>query len=440
MKRRSFLSTAAALPALSCSGGGETGTGGTAPPAAATLAGKTLAELREEHRYWLFDDFLPFMDRHVVDHEYGGFMCNTDRDGTNLSGDKRGWYEGRGIWVYSFLYNNFTQDPKHLEIARKSVEFIMRHDPGRNALWPEGYTREGEPNRAPDERGYGSLFIANGLAEYAKASGEERYRTRAKEILLDTVAFYDRPDYYPEAVRGNLGPDAPLIPGSRMLGVWMVLTRLTTQMLETADDPDIAAINERAIHAVMEDHFNPAFDLINEVLEHDMSRPGGPVDQLVTAHAIEALWMIMYDAVRRRDKERFFTAAEWFRRHVSVFRDDVYGGVFTILRHVDEYDWSLSKALWAQEEVLIGFMSVVEHMGEEWAREWYGRMYGYVLDTFPLKPHGFPIWILSGDRRVTFTPHASRVGNFHHPRHLMLNIMALDRMIERDGKVSGVFG
>ena len=43
------------------------------------------------------------MEKYVIDHVYGGFMCNTDRDGTNITQDKNTWYEGRGIWVYSFL-------------------------------------------------------------------------------------------------------------------------------------------------------------------------------------------------------------------------------------------------------------------------------------------------------------------------------------------------
>ena len=77
----------------------------------------TLEELREQYRYDLFDDFLPFLDKFVIDHEHGGFMCNTDRDGTNITKNKRAWYEGRGIWVYSFLYNNFEPNPKYLEIA-----------------------------------------------------------------------------------------------------------------------------------------------------------------------------------------------------------------------------------------------------------------------------------------------------------------------------------
>jgi hypothetical protein len=41
---------------------------------------------------------------------------------------------------------------------------------------------------------------------------------------------------------------------------------------------------------------------------------------------------------------------------------------------------------------------------------------------------------------MTFQPHASRVEHFHHPRHLMLNMLALDRMIKRGGRPSGIFG
>ena len=444
MKRRTFLTSSAAT-ALS-TGFAGCGTDNTVqrtqtPQATdnGRLAGKTLEELREEHHYWLFDDFLPFLEQHVVDHEYGGFMCNTLRDGTNVTQNKRGWYEGRGIWVYSFLYNNFGRDQKHLDIARKSVDFVMKNDPGRGAFWPESFSREGKPLGDPDLRGYGNLFIANGLAQFAKASGDERYFERAKEILLDFVDFYDRDDYCPEAARSSLAKDAPLIPGSRVLGVWMVLIRLTTQMLEQSDDPRIKAVNDRCIEAIRSYHLNPEFDLLNEIIKHDMSRAPSPVDQLVTAHAIETLWMLMYEAVRRRDKELFFTAAEWFRRHVEVFRDDVYGGVFHSLRNVNENAFALNKVLWAQEEVLIGALAAAEHMGEKWAIDLYGGMYDYVLDNYPLKPYGYPIWNLAADRKVTFVERYTRVGNFHHPRHLMLNMLALDRMIERRGTVSDVF-
>jgi N-acylglucosamine 2-epimerase len=66
-------------------------------------------------------------------------------------------------------------------------------------------------------------------------------------------------------------------------------------------------------------------------------------------------------------------------------------------------------------------------------------MFDYVRANYPLKRYGFPLWITTSDRKVTFERHSTRVENFHHPRHLMLNLLSLERMIECGGKVSEVF-
>jgi hypothetical protein len=89
------------------------------------------------------------------------------------------------------------------------------------------------------------------------------------------------------------------------------------------------------------------------------------------------------------------------------------------------------KVLWAQDEALVGTLMLVEHAGAAWARDWFGRIYAYVEENFRLKPHGYPGWILKSDREVSFEPSVSRKGNYHHPRQLMLNVLALDRMIAR---------
>ena len=76
-----------------------------------------------------------------------------------------------------------------------------------------------------------------------------------------------------------------------------------------------------------------------------------------------------------------------------------------------------------------------------WAKQWFTKTYQYVQEKFPLKQYGFPLWIDYADRWVTFEKTESRrAENFHHPRHLMLNLLAIERMIQRGGKVSGFFG
>jgi hypothetical protein len=107
---------------------------------AAKLAGPSLRELKEQYRRDLFNDFLPFMERYVIDHEYGGFMCNTDYTGERVNDNKLSWFEGRGIWVYAFLYNNLAKQEKYLEVARRSVEFILKIKPqGADALWAKEF-------------------------------------------------------------------------------------------------------------------------------------------------------------------------------------------------------------------------------------------------------------------------------------------------------------
>ncbi len=398
------------------------------------LGGQTLDQLLEQYRYYLFDDFLPFMDKYVVDHKYGGFMCNTDRDGTNITQNKTTWYEGRGIWVYSFLYNRIKRNPEYLEIAGKSVEFILRNEPTGHSLWPESFSREGKPVSDPPDNIYGDLFVANGLSEYSQASGEDKYWYQAKQILLKCLKIYDEPDY---GCVVNYGPQAEHARGPRVLGHWMVIIRLLTQMLEYKPDPELEKIADECIDAIMNYHFNPEFSLNNEVLNHDLSRHERPYSQFVyTGHAIETLWMLLYEAIRRKDTELFNLTAERFKRHVEVAWDDVYGGIFRSLENVNENIWKTDKVLWAQEEVLIGALFMIEHTGDQWAKDMFVKMYDYVIDKYPLKQYGYPIWILTADRKVTFEEHTDRVGNFHHPRHLMLNILSLERILERGGKVS----
>ena len=91
------------------------------------LAGMGLAELRQSLYDELFQVCLPFWDKHGIDHENGGVMCGLDYDGTRVNTEKMLWFQGRAIWVYSFLYNHFGKNPQFLEVARKTKEFVFTH-------------------------------------------------------------------------------------------------------------------------------------------------------------------------------------------------------------------------------------------------------------------------------------------------------------------------
>ena len=444
MNRRKFLAGSAASasvlagPRPDAEGQERRGARGAGGGDGVRLAGMSLRGLRDAYRRDLFDDFLPFMDRYVIDHELGGFMCNADHRGVRTNQYKSSWFEGRGIWVYSFLYNNLARERKYREVARKSVEFVLSIRPAAGELWPKELTREGRPLTSAEMEVYGDLFIAEGLAEYSKAAGEPKFWDLAREILFKCVRIYDRPDYRPVIGRTYLGPDARPFPGARIQGVWMVIIRLVTQMLGMRADAEVEAVARRCVDAVVRHHYNPEFGLINELLNHDLTRPTDEYAQLVyTGHSIENLWMLMHEAARLKDVRLFDTLSGWFRRHAEVAWDDVYGGAFRNLQNVERNVWVVDKVLWLQEELLIGALFIFEQTGARWAQDLFDKTYAYVLEKYPLRRYGSPLWMYATDRRATFEAFSKmpkRVENFHHPRHLMLNLLSVERMLRRGGR------
>ncbi len=417
-----------------------------------TIGRHSIEDLVKQYEDDLFRDFLPFLEKYVIDHERGGFMTNVDRDGTSINTVKNTWYCGRGAWAYSYLYNTLDKNPRYLEIAGKTLEFVMKHEPQGDTFWTPEFTKEGEPIALEgqfiggkyypvNQEVSGDLFIANALQEYAHAARREDYWRKAKDIVAKCVRVFDRPDYAPNAPQVYIGKDAPPLPGGRIMGVWMLLMNVTTQMLEKRPgEADLARLNDRCLDAVLERHYNPDYDLLNEVLQHDFRRSDPPYRDLVyTGHSIETLWMILYEARRRKDPALWSRAERLFRRNLDVAWDRVFGGFFRGIKDVPSYSWILDKPLWTQEEALIGTLFLIEHSGSPWAREWFERAYDFIHDKYSLRKHGLPLYDDWPDRRVTFVRHHTRVEIFHHARHLMQNLVALRRILERGKKISGEF-
>lgn len=437
MKRRSFLGTAGAVGALAA-GSGDAGAAVSAgAPRITNIGGLSLDTVRTELRTELFDIFLPIMDRAVIDREYGGFMCQAHPDETRVNTDKRTWYQGRGVWIYSYLYRMIENNPDFLAVAKKGVEFILRTMPPEDTFWAEWYTRDGKPIGGEDKVLYSDLFMSEGLQEYAAAAGDFSYFETARKILFKMVRIYDtRPGYGAQPAIG----DKPALASARILGHWMLILRLCVQMLEKRPDPEIEALAERCTDMIMNRHWNPEFRLFTEYLNFDLSPIEGGYGQWVLGHGQEAMWMVMERALMKKDAKLFDTCAERLERQCEVFWDDVYGGEFLEIVDVDKNIWDTRKALWLHDEICIGAMMVLEHRNAPWAGKWYARCFNYIREKLDNRNHGFKGWKVFPDRKATFDPAYDRIENFHQPRHLMLDMLAIDRIKKRGGRVSGALG
>jgi len=383
---------------------------------------KLIAQYKKD----LYEEFLPFMDEFIIDHIHGGFKCHTDRDGRNITTRKRTWFDGRGVWVYSYLYNHFKKDDRFLEISKKTLDLLFKAREN-NRLWPYSYDQSGNDLKEHKPDIYGNLFVAEGLIEYSVAVKDDIYLEKAKEILFDCVDLYDSEGYLYE-FKSQEG--APLIKMPRVLGHWMIMLSLCKSILKYyPEERKISDLSDRCMDALLHHHLNPDFDLMIEFLEKDMTIPAGQLSRFVyIGHAMEALWMLMDEAERREDEALFEKASTLFKRHVEVAWDRVYGGVFHGLPDVEQNIWLTDKVFWAQQEVLIGLMILISHHHDKWAQEKFLELNQYVNDHFLLKKHGFRYWNIGGDRKMTFELHSDRIENYHIPRHLMLNIQRLSGM------------
>lgn len=393
-----------------------------------------IEQLQEKYKKALFDKFLPNMDRYVIDHELGGFMCSVNILTRELaSTNKKTWFEGRGIWVYSFLYNHFEKDPHYLEIARKSKDFILKLLPADDRFYFSEYSKEGKPLSDVEGDIYGNLFVAEGLIEYSKASGEKQYFDQAKKIILKAVERYDSPDfYYPYKSKS-------LEKGPRILGHWMILLSLATQMLRQVYDLEMEALAERCVEAIMKHHLNPEYWLLNEALDHNLE----PLSDNITrqfgdiGHGCETLAFIMNYAVLKKDAKLFKESSEAFKRHVEVAKDRVYGGYFLTMPNVDGNAYELRKMQWLPEEILLGALTMIEHSCDEWALNTFVETEAYLREKFIRPEYAFSID--SGDRKLEEYS-LIRAEHYHYPRQLMVSLLAFERMISRGKKPSGIFG
>ena len=385
--------------------------------------------LRDHYHRYLFEDYLPFWHNHGIDHELGGFICALDHDGSRIDETKNMWYQGRGLWTYSYLYRHFGGE-EHLEVARKTRDFLLAHGRDGNGDWVTCLDREGRVISPAVRRGYDGLFVAEGLQAYAHATGDEEALEVAIASLWRSLSVFDDPERVVE--EGYIPHNYP---GMHILGNHMVLVLILTQLLAEVEDPELEKLCDRVVDAIANRFWNPEYRLMNEVLDHNYGRPDDANEDFIyLGHAIETLWMLMAEAMRRRDRALFDLAAARFRRHLEVAWDDVYGGLFRAVHVHGAY--TFDKVLWLQEEALVGCLILLEHTGADWAATWFGRVFDYVEERFSLQQYGWPLYMCSGDRKVNYIEHVARKEHYHHPRCVMRNLLALERMVERNGAVS----
>lgn len=370
-----------------------------------------IEELIKVYRDGLLGDTIPFWTKYSVDREYGGFLTFLDEDGSLFGTDKPVWLQGRIVWMFSKLYNEVERRPEWLELAKHGVDFLLKHCFDNDGRMFFLVTRDGKPLR---KRRYvfSEVFGVMGLAEYAKASGEDWARQKAADLYDLLIRYHTSP--------GLLPPKD--IPGTRPMkshAMPMILLA-TAQVARQVDNrPVYNQTIDRSIHEVFNHFCKPDLRAVLENVGPNgevMDSPEGR--SLLPGHAIETAWFIMEEGRHRGDKELSLRALPILEYSLERGWDEQFGGLlyYTDLynRPCCQYEWDL-KLWWPHTEVIYATLLAYHLTGDEKWAKWHEKVHEYTYSHFPDAKHGEWFGYLHRDGTVS---HRMKGNLWKGPYHL----------------------
>ncbi len=430
MRRRSFIRKLAA-PALGLSGAGKVwgvgenarneqyGSSTVSNTRIREIAGKSLEDLRDFHRRELFEEYIALWDKSGIDWEYGGFFpeANLEGDPDKVT-DKEMYYQGRGLWVFSYIYNHFEHHERHLKAARLARDFLVKNCRDEKGHWTSKFTRDGK-TLEPSYNIYGDIYMVLGLGEHYKATGDKESLSLAVESAYGVMERVVSPGY--QHLHGH---GASHEPGTKRLGTWQHFLSALTPLLRYTQDEGVDNIARMCVRNMLERHWRPELGVAFEHLD-DRFEPFQPDPlqnhRVVSGwHSIQAAWMCMDEALRRGHTGMFVEALEMGRMTLEkCWVDGKRHSGLVSLRHPEQPAQEPATirgiARGALDDALVFCLMAIEHTHSAWAQKWYAK----VFTTGHRNPERW-----------------RRRGLLHHPRRLFFSIEILDHMIARDGQVS----
>lgn len=382
------------------------------------LAGMSLQELKDYNLNDLWKGYMPNWDGTIrVDEKYGGFMPYLKKDGTHVDTIKRMYYQGRGIWVFSYLYNHFGKEERFREVAKKGIDFIFEHCRDENGYWLSEVTREGKYLR-PSENIYGDMYVALGLGEYYDGTGDEEAKQVAIETAFKVMERIVSPEYQHLGGHGS-GHE----PGYKRLGTWQHFLSALTPLSRQTDDYGIKMIGRMCVRNILERHWRPELGVAFEHLDDQFQpfRPDPITNHRVISgwHSVQAAWMVMDESLRTGHRDNFMAAMEMGRIMLEkCWYDDGNEKGLTSLANPEakpKLPGGGYTAWGALDDAMLFTLLSIEHTHAPWAVDWFNEVF---------------TWAYSHPERMI------REGLLHHPRRLFFLDNILDRIIARGGKVS----
>ncbi|MEE2708286.1 MAG: AGE family epimerase/isomerase [Gemmatimonadota bacterium] len=362
------------------------------------------------------DRCLPFWKRYGVDHEHGGFFGDVLADGSLGVDHKGGWYQGFGIWLFSYFHNRYSDGEEYLDAARRGWFFIRDHARDADGRWAMNLSRTGDVLEGATSV-LTEAYLAHGLVELFRATSDSSHLDVAREACLNIRERVQDP---------NFRASAPAYTEPHSLnGAWAnVLPAVTDYLRERPNDSRLTDMADLGLYTLFEKHLDPSTGLIVEAVAPDGTPYTGSQRGLIKpGAAAETCTAIMMEADRRNDRDLRRKGVDLLERHFEAGWDRQYGGIFYEI-DLDGQPTEDRKDAWTQAEFMRAFVTATVTEADDWIAETYAQIHSWAFDKYADNPDD--LWRISVTRDGK-PIYNRRLDMVHHPRMLLSILENLER-------------
>jgi len=367
----------------------------------------------ETYKSGLLENILPFWIQHGIDWEDGGYTFCLDRDGSILDTDKGVWQTGRFAWMILTLYNEVEQKEEWLEIGLHGIDFLEKHCYDEKGKMYFIVDKKGDPVRMR-RYVYSESFAAIAYAACFKATGNEKYRDKAREAFDLFLKYNSTP--------GLIPPKYTEHREMRGMGVPMIGIVTAQELHQNLNDDSYTEYIDHWIKEIRDYFINFEYQAVMETV----GPQGEFIDHfdgrlLTPGHALEAAWFILREAMHRDHDEELIrlgtTMLDWMW---EIGWDKEFGGIYyfrdVLGLPVQEY-WHDMKFWWPHNEAIIATLMAYQITDDQKYASWHKEVHDWAFKHFPDPDYGEWYGYLHRNGRIS-VPLKGNIwkGPFHIPR------------------------
>lgn len=388
-------------------------------------------DIRKYFKDRLENDIIPFWDNRIIDSEYGGYFNCFDEKGNIFDTKKSGWFLGRTIYMYSYLYNNLDKNKNWLKKAKIGVDFLINKfylNDYRFALYSnrDGSILDKTKSIHTDH------FVAKGLIEYIVASNDKKHLFFL-EKMLDTL--------FENAKDTKLMEEEGVEKGYKKHSISfmsLLVAMESRKLFNKKYSNEIDYFLNECLYVFADDRHNAVFEYVNmsSVKKDELAGHARLID---IGHGFEALWFCMEEGIKRGDTtivNRAQQALDWL---IDLGYDKENGGFYELVdiynkipeqKHMySNYDGVEvkynDKIWWVQVEILYALLLSGCKLNNKKHYDLFLKHFDYCKKHFVDEDNKEWFSVLSVDNKIKDARKGSMVKGFYHVPRTYMNIVLL---------------